>query len=236
MAKFTPAVKMQHRLPLIGLLALCAPAVGATAYAPQEKAARQFIQQKLQQAGLEQTQLDVRLTPPRDFQPRACPQPLQARSDNDRVNSRMRLEIGCPSQGWSDSFIVRADIRARAAVAARRLPAGSELGPDDIVWAQRQINDPDDVVGSLFDLSGLSNRNALNEGQLLRRKSLQALQLVKRGAEVRIVARSAGIEVSAAGEALASGRKGEVIRVRNVSTGKIIRATVSQLGEVVPLP
>lgn len=67
---------------------------------------------------------------------------------------------------------------------------------------------------------------------LLRRKQLQAPQLVKRGDEVRIVARQDGIEVSNAGEALANGRMGEVIRVRNVGSGKVISARVSAGGEV----
>ncbi|VEB41976.1 flagellar basal body P-ring biosynthesis protein FlgA [Chromobacterium violaceum] len=58
---------------------------------------------------------------------------------------------------------------------------------------------------------------------------------MKRGDAVSIVARQDGIEVTSAGEALANGRQGEVIRVRNTSSNKIINARVSAQGEVAPL-
>jgi len=49
---------------------------------------------------------------------------------------------------------------------------------------------------------------------------------------VKIVASHDGIEASTNGEALADGQPGEVIRVRNVRSGKVIDAKVVEEGVV----
>ena len=74
----------------------------------------------------------------------------------------------------------------------------------------------------------------LRPGQVLQKRLLAAPVLVKRGEVVVIEARSGPIQVTASGEALEPGRQGDVVRVRNVNTGKIIRARVVDTGTVQP--
>ncbi len=63
---------------------------------------------------------------------------------------------------------------------------------------------------------------------------LSAPTLVKRGDAVRIVARREQIEVSMAGEALDSGARGAVIRVRNPN-GTVLRTRVTGAATVEPV-
>ncbi|MCD4484440.1 flagellar basal body P-ring formation chaperone FlgA, partial [Chromobacterium vaccinii] len=121
------------------------------------------------------------------------------------------------------------------AVAARGLRAGEPLREEDIAWANRPVSDPADLFGAAAPPQGLASRAAIADGQPLRRRQLQAPLLVKRGAEARIVARQDGVEVNAAGEALDNGHQGETIRVRNLSSGKVIRGRVGPGGEIEPL-
>jgi flagella basal body P-ring formation protein FlgA len=55
---------------------------------------------------------------------------------------------------------------------------------------------------------------------------------VRRGEPVKMIANNDGIEASASGEALADGQPGDVIRVRNTRSGKVIEAKVLEPGVV----
>lgn len=59
--------------------------------------------------------------------------------------------------------------------------------------------------------------------------------LVRRGDKVEIIARQPGIEVRIAGEARDNGMEGEVIRVQNPVSGRILPMKVIQAGVVTPL-
>ncbi|MCS3806830.1 flagella basal body P-ring formation protein FlgA [Chromobacterium alkanivorans] len=225
--------------PLLAALLIlpCFPALAAPypAAAAVEQTARALLLQKLEKAGLEAARVNVKALPPRGFNAPSCPEPVRVAALDERAPSRMRLQARCDAAGWDAEFIVRAEISARVAVAARDIPARSLLDAGDIEWMERPVLDPADMVGAKTKLEGLSNRTALRQGQPLRLKALEASLLVKRGEEVRIVARNSSIEVVAAGEALGNGRQGEIIRVRNSATGKVIRARASQPGEVNPV-
>ncbi|MGC0153256.1 flagellar basal body P-ring formation chaperone FlgA [Chromobacterium vaccinii] len=219
------------------LAALPAPAADATpvqsADAAVSRAAEQLIRQRLDEAGLAQADVKLQLLPPRSLP--ACAAPWRTDAADSRAFSRMRFDVSCPADGWRGSFIVRAAVTAQAAVAARNLRAGEVLQAEDIAWEARPVAEPADLFGQASPPLGLAPRTTVAAGQPLRRRQLQAPLLVKRGAEVRIVARQDGIEVSAAGEALADGRQGETIRVRNLASGKTIRGRVGADGVIDPL-
>lgn len=59
--------------------------------------------------------------------------------------------------------------------------------------------------------------------------------LVKRGDAVTMIARVEGIEVSTAGEALDAGGEGTIVRVRNASSGQVVRMRVAGPGTVEPV-
>ena len=61
---------------------------------------------------------------------------------------------------------------------------------------------------------------------------LQQAEVVSKGDQVVISAASASINVRMPGEALANGAPGEQIRVRNLSSSRVIRARVKAPGQV----
>ncbi|MEN2428622.1 flagellar basal body P-ring formation chaperone FlgA [Chromobacterium vaccinii] len=217
------------------LLAIAQTALAASpAEQEVERQAQKLVRQRLADAGLDQPDIRLQLLPPRDL-PAACASPWQADATDSRAFSRMRFDLRCPASGWRGAVIVRAAVGARVAVAARGLRAGEPLREEDIAWANRPVSDPADLFGAAAPPQGLASRAAIADGQPLRRRQLQAPLLVKRGAEARIVARQDGVEVNAAGEALDNGHQGETIRVRNLSSGKVIRGRVGPGGEIEPL-
>ena len=84
------------------------------------------------------------------------------------------------------------------------------------------------------DAIAQSSSRTLRTGQALHARWLSAPVLVRRGDSVTIRARNGGVEVSAAGEALENGKPRQIVRVRNTTTGKVIRARVLEQGLVEP--
>lgn len=150
-----------------------------------------------------------------------------------RRPARMRFVASCADR-WRRGFVVRADVSARVVVAAAPVPAGRPIGDADLALERRSLRGADDALGDPRDALGLSSRRSLRSGDVVRRAALVAPTVVRRGDAVRIVARREGIEATSAGEALDAGARGDVVRVRNSGTGKVIRARVTEAGVVEP--
>ena len=121
----------------------------------------------------------------------------------------------------------------RIVVAARGIQARQTLTAEDLRIEEQEIGagsdkyytDPTDVVG-------LVSSRRLSPGQPILRIMVKKPQIVKGGDIVVIVAVVNGVEVRMEGVALASGREGEAIRVRNSASRKVIRARVIDAGTV----
>ncbi len=82
-----------------------------------------------------------------------------------------------------------------------------------------RIDDPEVAIGK-------RTRRALDSGTVLRPDLLEFPPLVKRGDRVRIIAESAGLRISAFGQAKQKGAQGELIPVMNLDSNKVIHARV----------
>ncbi|WP_342120981.1 flagellar basal body P-ring formation chaperone FlgA [Pseudoduganella sp. OTU4001] len=163
-----------------------------------------------------------------------CPSGMRVESLDPRGISRMRFVAVCPSlQGWRYEFTARAKVSAKVAVAANDLTSGKILSLIDLLHERHDITLIPDTFSDLTELEGMAARRSIRSGEVMRQNMLAAPQLVKRGDQVRIVARRDQIEVSMAGEALDNGVRGAVIRVKN-SSGTQIRARVIDAGMVEP--
>ena len=85
--------------------------------------------------------------------------------------------------------------------------------------------------GYLTDLAkvvGLQARHAIPPGNVLHERSLTRPILVKSGEMVRIAARIGEIEVVAMGQALSQGAAGDLIRVQNLNTKRMLTGRVQE--------
>lgn len=194
------------------------------------RAARQWLEQQARAQSLQQVNIQLQLLPPRDPPP-PCSTPPDAQPLDTRTPARLRFALRCPD-GWSSVYGVRATLSARVPLARRDLAAGETLTVADLEWGRATLADLD-VVTQPQQADGLQARTPLRRGQPLPQKRLEAPRLVRRGERVDIVAQDAGVEVRAPGQALDDGRKGETIRVRNRSSGKLVRGQVVGAAEVV---
>jgi len=200
-----------------------------------EQAARDWLTEQAEARALADPVFEIKVLPARQQAQPPCPQNPTVDALDTRSLLRLRFALICPgSDGWQRDWTVRAAVSAQVVVATRNVPANRPLAEDDLALERRRITDLAGAVTLPEDAVGQSSSRTLRAGDALHARWLAAPLLVKRGQAVTILARNAGIEVRAAGEALEPGRLRQVVRVRNSSTGRVIRARVLEDGVVEP--
>ena len=71
---------------------------------------------------------------------------------------------------------------------------------------------------------------SLSAGDVLTDQHIERIPIIKRGEFIRILARGDLFEVTTEGTAMQDGGKGDLIRVKNVDSGKVIRGHVIDSG------
>ena len=112
-------------------------------------------------------------------------------------------------------------------VSTKPLSRGTVLEPDDIRLCQRWYNrypqdvvtDPDDAIGKMLSTQVRSNTE-------ITKSVLKASRLIRKGSIVKMVAESGSLVVTAMGLSQENGGKGDIIRVKNLSSNKVIYAKV----------
>ena len=88
-------------------------------------------------------------------------------------------------------------------------------------------------LDSIEQAAGMQTRRSLSAGMVLAHNAVEAPRMVQRGQQVVLVARAGGLEVRSAGRALSDGAEGELIRVRNAGSSRVVEARVTAPGTAV---
>lgn len=222
--------------PLAGAAAvMAAPAAVPTMEAAVAEAARDALRQQAERDGLLAPEIEVNVLPVGTKEAPHCAQPPLVETMENRFASRMRFAARCPGvDGSRTVFTVRGVLSAEVVVTATSVASGKPLAANDLTLDRRDISSVPDPMSDIDEATGQAPLRPLRPGQVLQKRLLSAPVLVKRGEVVLIEARSGPVQVTASGEALEPGKRGDVVRVRNVNTGKIIRARVVEAGTVQP--
>lgn len=166
----------------------------------------------------------------------SCPRaPAVSFPDGERLDlNRLRVDVRCDGpQPWDIAVTVKPDIYLPVVVAQNTLERGHLLSPDDVSIKKLNISNlrgnyltnPDDVMG-------LTVKRRVRERQAIALTQLESPVLVERGQRVMMIAEQGGVEARTLGEAMKKGRKGEVIKVKNESSARIVSAIVTESGVV----
>lgn len=148
--------------------------------------------------------------------------------------SRLRYAVRCPdSQRWEVVVTVKPDIYLPIWVAKHTLERGKKVVASDIELKKKNITgvqggyitDPDEILG-------LTIKRRIRQRQPIIPAQLELPILVTRRQQVLMLAEQDGIEAHMLGEAQKNGRKGELIKVKNLSSGNIVTAIVDDVGKV----
>ncbi|QIK37984.1 flagellar basal body P-ring formation protein FlgA [Caldichromatium japonicum] len=172
---------------------------------------------------IEVGQLDNRLQLTRCAQP-----PTAQLAPGARREGQTTVQIRCAGPvSWSLFIPVRIERYRQVVVLDRPIERHQVIGPGDIRIERQAVSslssgyfsDPQSVIG-------LSARRRLSAGQVLIPAHLDQPVLIKRGQEVTLYVSRPGLVVQMKGVALEDGRAGERIRVRNLSSKRVVEGHV----------
>lgn len=181
------------------------------------------------QRTLSAAELDPRLRLP------ACPRPLEASAREIRNGARQTtVEVRCASEpGWTLYVPVMARYRLPVVVAGAGLPRGAIVRAADVRLEERELSRTDHgLLLDVADAIGMKVRRPLNAGAALRSTSLEPQDVIRRGDRVMIDLHSASFRVRMRGESLQDAAPGERVRVRNLSSRRIVEGVAAADGSV----
>ncbi len=145
-----------------------------------------------------------------------------------------RVEIGVDGQPQA-RFLATAmvDDWREVPVSSRTLERGMLVSPEDLRLVRLNLfKHPGDVVPSLESVLGKRVIRNVGAGETFRKSMLEIPPVVSRGKRVVVKLSRGPLRATASAVALDNGIDGETIRVRNDSSGKILKARVIKEGEV----
>ena len=155
--------------------------------------------------------------------------------DFDPVSKRFRCEVvaGLGAAAISVPITGRANIKRHVPVLAHRLESGTVIAMTDIDWATV----PDDrvssnVVTSADQLIGHELRHNVADGDVVHTNDVMPPRLVTRGALVTLKIETPVMQLTAQGRSLQDGAEGDVVRVNNTQSSRMVEGTVTGPGEV----
>jgi flagella basal body P-ring formation protein FlgA len=165
----------------------------------------------------------------------ACDEPLQTYDSPNGLNGgRGVVGVRCNgSNPWKIYVPVKVALMESVVVSRRPLVRGQSLQADDVALSEVDVSRLHKAYFTrVEDVVGLRSKRAVSAGSTLHAGLLQREKLVKRGAQVEIVAVGDGLQVRMQGKALADGGRGDRIKVKNLNSGRVITGTVAAAGMI----
>lgn len=226
---------------ILTTISLNAVAGSETAGRQIETSVRQRAQAEIGELARQQgwmrynTTLNAVLPPEAQTLPRCQTPPTTVPSTpGKRSLQRLRYTVTCTaSSGWSITATVKPTLTLPVAVATQAFERGDTF---DETATTLRVENIVPLSSGFFTasktLAGQTVKRRIAAGQIITPALLEQPVMVERGQQVVMMASQQGVEASTAGEALKRGRKGEVIRVRNLRSQRIVDAVVDAAGVV----
>lgn len=121
----------------------------------------------------------------------------------------------------------RATSMVEVPVLIRRVASNELITASDIAWVETRADQAVDLVLSEAQLVGQIPRRPLSANMPVRLRDIQSPRAVSKNALVTMVLKSPSLTITAQGRAMQDGAMGDVIRVTNTQSNRVIEATVS---------
>lgn len=149
-------------------------------------------------------------------------------------SGRLLVSIQCAApRSWKVLVPMNVDVSQQVLVATGPIARGTEIRPSHVITRKINLDSfRDQYVTSFDQISGMIVKRTFRDGQVIRTDQLTEPTLVERGEKIVITAKAGQTYVKMFGTALSSGKLGDQIRVKNISSSRILVAKVTEKGQV----
>ncbi len=165
-----------------------------------------------------------------------CVAPLEVSSTNDVIKAgRSTIGVRCNAEKkWSIYLSVIIKSYQMVVVVARPIQRGEIITPQHLAFEKREVSNlRDDFVTQIGQVENKQAIRQLESGSILSLRNFADPKIIKRGDKVVISTAKPNFSIKMSGVAMMDGSKGQLIRVKNQNSGRIINATVVEPGLVV---
>ncbi|MCL1038735.1 flagellar basal body P-ring formation chaperone FlgA [Shewanella submarina] len=146
-------------------------------------------------------------------------------SDSAALWGQISLRAECHSPQWQLVLRAQVEVEANLPVLRSAKRRGDVITKADTVWQWQTLSASDrGLVTRETQLLGKQVVRRIRAGTPIKLKQLESADWVTAGQQVVIEAKSPGFVARMQGQALENGSEGEAIRVKNLSSGKVITA------------
>ncbi|MDY6920608.1 MAG: flagellar basal body P-ring formation chaperone FlgA [Pseudomonadota bacterium] len=179
-------------------------------------------------------QVEIQPIDPR-LQLSTCAEPLQLeRRPPNRSVGRLTFRVSCGAPDhWSIHVPVTVQAFDHVVVADRPIAKDTHLSEREL---RLELRDVSRLYAGYFtaleELDGFVTRRPVRADQVMSPALVDPAQMINRGERVVIVAERPGLSIRTTGEAMEDGAFGELIRVRNPSSNKVVEGRITAPGQI----
>ncbi|MFV3406136.1 MULTISPECIES: flagellar basal body P-ring formation chaperone FlgA [Pseudomonas] len=172
--------------------------------------------------------LDPRLRMP------LCSQQLDASLESPAPLGRVTVKVRCDgSSPWTVYVPAQVRLLRDVVVMTRPLKRESVIEEGDVGLRERDVGTlGQGYLTTLEQAVGMKLVRPVVHDQVLTQVHIEQAEVVRKGDQVVIIARSGNLSVRMPGEALSKGGLQEQIRVRNLNSKRVVKARVTGPGQV----
>jgi len=173
--------------------------------------------------------LDSRLKLPQ------CAEPLEAFTTNDLIRAgRTTIGVRCNTEKkWSIFTSVIIKTYQMVVVLSQPIQRGEIVTRQHLNIEKREVSNlREDFVTQMEQIENKQATRQLDAGTILSLRNFVEPKIIKRGDQVAITTAKADFSIRMSGTAMMDGTKGQLISVKNQSSGRIVNATVIEPGLV----
>ena len=216
---------------LAGLFCVASHAENFQTHEEIYQAITKVVKNKMSQAdyAIHIVPIDSRLELPK------CTQALAIDITNETMKAgRNTLTVRCQGERhWTIYASVVLSFYKNVLILTQPLQRGERITPSVFTSERRDVSGlREDYFTLIEQVENKQASRALAAGTLLSLKNVSEPLLIKRGDRVDIRSTSSGLAITMSGIAVSDGIKGQRINVKNQSSGRIINATVIDVGVV----
>ncbi len=162
-----------------------------------------------------------------------CLEPLRPEAEfRSPTQHNFTVKVSCESpKKWALRVPVKVQLFKEIAVATQNIYKDQEITANDIKLVRTDISGVNDgYYASVDELIGLVVQRTLYTNTVIKHHMVKQPLLVRRGEMVKLVVRAPGLTIEGQGVAQTDGIKGQLIRIKNTRSNKIVEATVQDPG------
>jgi len=218
------------------LLTFCVPFSAQASALQSHLSIKEAIKEFVTQQDVPLDNIIVRLTSAKKrLNVPQCTIPLDvAMAPGAKQIGRTTVSVSCLSpQPWKVNIAVHIDGKIDVLVARHPIAHRSFIQESDLEFAPRlysQLNRGYYI--SMDRLQNMEARRNIRPGQAINANLIKAQKLVNRGQYITIIAQNGSLNLRVKGKALMDGLQGQTIKVKNLSSKKLIFAEVISAGTV----